>query len=277
MGHPGRSLSVSLSASRLPSVDRAIVVMRNVRGSAAGHGRSPAVTRLRSRLCHEVANSWLSAVARDCVLLDRSSRRGHPHPQGWFTGVPQVSSPASSESTAPLTWGVGAPRYSCAAPIPRVALLGVQLHELAGPRERLVGRTSLRPFRLNVHAGMLRETVARSTKRPSGRPISRKRRRPCEGANQSGIELGRDVQVARHSRSSLETKLDLRQRYRRSRVSARDLIEGFPDNVRPSRGVVYGEPIKTGGSRTHPDRGGTVSSGWGCGEGSEPLPMAYRH
>jgi len=79
------------------------------------------LTRLRSGLSHEVANSWLSAVARDCVLLDRSSRRGHPHPQGWFTGVPQVSSPASSESTAPLTWGVGAPRYSCAAPIPRVA------------------------------------------------------------------------------------------------------------------------------------------------------------
>jgi len=84
-GTPSRSLSVSLSASRLQSVDRAIVVMRNVRGSAAGHGRSPVVARMRSGLSHEVANSWLSAVVRDCVLLDRSSRRGHPHPQGWFT------------------------------------------------------------------------------------------------------------------------------------------------------------------------------------------------
>ena len=28
-------------------------------------------------------------------------RRGRPHPQGWFTGVPQVSSPASLESTVP--------------------------------------------------------------------------------------------------------------------------------------------------------------------------------
>ena len=46
---------------------------------------------------------------------------------------------------------------------------------------------------------------------------------------------------------------------------------------RPFERFVSGEPIKTGGSRTHPDRGGTVSSGWGCGEGSEPLPMAYRH
>ena len=94
---------------------------------------SPAF-RLRSR----AAGSTRSPD--DGVLLDRPSRRGHPHPQGWFTGVPQVSSPASSDSTAPLTWGVGAPRCASAAPIPPVALLGVQLHELAGLRERLVGR-----------------------------------------------------------------------------------------------------------------------------------------
>src|SRR4029079_16049667 len=87
-----------------------------------------------------------------------------------------------------------------------------------------------------------------------------------EGPREDHRCVSPDVQVARHSRSSLETKLDLRQRYRRSRLSPRDLIEGFSDNVRLSRGVVYGEPIKTGGPRTHPDRGGTVSSGWGCGE-----------
>ena len=111
----------------------------------------------------------------DGVLLDRPSRRGHPHPQGWFTGVPQVSSPASSDSTAPLTWGVGAPRYSSAAPIPRVALLGVQLHELAGLRERLVGR--------------LRETLLDRPKgRQDGRPESDA---GCQGAKQSEIELGR--------------------------------------------------------------------------------------
>ena len=45
-----------------------------------------------------------------------------------------------------------------------VALLGVQLHELAGLRERLVGR--------------LRENVARSTKRQSGRPTRKRRRLP---------------------------------------------------------------------------------------------------
>ena len=179
VGHPSRSLSVSLSPSRLPSVDRAIVVMRNVRGSAAGHGRSPVVARLRSGLSHEVANSWLSAVARDCVLLDRSRRRGHPHPQGWFTGVPQVSSPASSESTAPLTGASARPGTRARRPYLGSFFSVYSSTRLAGLRERLVGRTSLRPFRLNVHAGMLRETVARSTKRPSGRPISRKRRRPC--------------------------------------------------------------------------------------------------
>ena len=65
-GTPSRSLSVSLSASRLPSVDRAIVVMRNVRGSAVAwqiprcgspafrswpRGRQQLALRGRPRLC----------------------------------------------------------------------------------------------------------------------------------------------------------------------------------------------------------------------------------
>ena len=171
---PNSTAQCVVSASRLPSVDRAIVVMRNVRGSAAWHGRSPVVTRLRSGFPRSPA-AGSTRSPDDGVLLDRPSRRGHPHPQGWFTGVPQVSSPASSDSTAPLTWGVGAPRYSSAAPIPRVALLGVQLHELAGLRERLVGR--------------LRETLLDQPKGgQDGRPESDA---GCQGAKQSEIELGR--------------------------------------------------------------------------------------
>ena len=59
--------------------------------------------------------------------------------------------------------------------MPRVALLGVQLHELAGLRERLVGR--------------LRETLLDQPKGgQDGRPESDA---GCQGAKQYEIELGR--------------------------------------------------------------------------------------
>ena len=154
----------------------------------------------------------------DGVLLDRPSRRGHPHPQGWFTGVPQVSSPASSDSTAPLTWGVGARRGTRARrPYPGSPFSAHSFHELAGLRERLVGR--------------LRETLLdRQKGGQDGRPESDA---GCQGANQSEIELGRlgatggRYKAAPHGLGS--TNRDCRARHASSfRVLARTATEEPP-------------------------------------------------
>ena len=176
MGHPSRSLSVSSSPSRLPSVDRAIVVMRNVRGSA--------VAWQIPRCGSPAFRSW--PRGRQQLAL-----RGRPR-----LCAARPVEPAGPPSPARLVYGCSAGKQPRVIRIYSAADLGRRRAQVlergahtsgrssrrTAPRdsracERLVGRTSLRPFRLNVHAGMLRESVARSTRRPSGRPISRKRRR----------------------------------------------------------------------------------------------------